>query len=161
MIDISKVSTCLWFDTQAEEAARFYTSLVPNSRITGISRYGKGAPMPEGTPLMVTFTLGGTEFMGLNGGPHFTFSEACSLVVKCGSQAEIDTLWECLTANGGKEAQCFWLKDRYGLSWQIVPSRISEWMNSADSLAAARVMAVIMASVKPDIATLERAYRGE
>ena len=155
-----KVSTCLWFDTEAEEAATLYTSLIPNSRITGISRYGKGTPMPEGTPMMVTFELDGTEFMGLNGGPHFKFTEAASLVVKCDTQAEIDRLWGALTADGGSESRCFWLKDRYGLSWQIVPARIGEWMNSSDPVAAARVMAVIMASVKPDIAALEEAYAG-
>jgi len=160
MPEVQRVSTCLWFDREAEEAARFYTSLLPNSRITGVSRYGKGAPMPEGTPLVVNFTLDGTEFMGLNGGPHFKFTEAASLVVKCDTQDEIERLWEALTGDGGKEVQCFWLKDRYGLSWQIVPARIGEWMNSADPVAASRVMAVIMAAVKPDIAALDEAYAG-
>ena len=155
-----KVSTCLWFDRQAEEAAGFYTSLVPDSRITGVSRYGKGGPMPEGTALIVTFELAGTPYMALNGGPHFTFTEAVSIVVTCDTQVEIDRLWRALTADGGAESQCFWLKDRYGLSWQIVPSQIQRWMSSEDKLAAARVMSVIMASVKPDIARLEAAFNG-
>ncbi len=119
-----KVSTCLWFDREAEDAARFYVSLLPWSRITTVSRYGKGAPMPEGTALMVVFELAGTEYMAINGGPMFTHSEAASIVVKCDTQAEIDALWSALTADGGKAQQCFWLKDRYGLSWQIVPARL-------------------------------------
>lgn len=152
------VATCLWFDRQAEEAATFYTSLIPNSRITAVSRYEKGGPMPEGTALIVSFELAGTPYMALNGGPHFTFTEAASIVVTCETQMEIDALWQALTADGGAESQCFWLKDRYGLSWQIVPSQIQRWMMSEDKVAAARVMSVIMSSVKPDIARLETAF---
>ena len=154
----AKVSTCLWFDSQAEEAAGFYTSLIPGSRITGVSRYGKGGPMPEGMALIVTFELAGTPYMALNGGPHFALTEATSIVVTCDSQAEIDRLWRELTADGGAESQCFWLKDRYGLSWQIVPSHLHAWMTSDDKVAAARVMSVVMVSVKPDIARLEAAF---
>ena len=161
MTGAQKVSTCLWFDTQAEEAAKFYVSLLPNSRITGVTHYGAGAPMPEGTPLVVSFELDGSAFMGLNGGPMFTHSEAASIAVKCDTQAEIDRLWSKLTADGGTESQCGWLKDRHGLSWQIVPSQIEKWMSDKDKEAAARVMAVIMASVKLDIAQLETAYKGK
>ena len=155
-----KVSTCLWFDTEAEEAAKLYVSLLPGSRITGISRYGKGSPMPEGTPMMVTFELAGTAYMGLNGGPHFKHSEACSIVVNCETQGEIDRLWAALLDGGGKAQRCFWLKDRFGLSWQIVPSQMGEWMNNPDPVTAARVFSVMMVQVKADIAALEAAYRG-
>lgn len=161
MARAQKVSTCLWFDREAEEAAELYTSVVPNSKITGISRYGKDSPIPEGTALMVQFDLAGTEYMALNGGPMFPHTEAASIVVKCETQDEIDGLWASLTADGGREQQCFWLKDRFGLSWQIVPSQLGEWMDSDDPVAAARVMCVVMASVKPDIAALDRAYRGD
>lgn len=161
MSKAQKVSTCLWFDTQAEEAAAFYTSLLPNSKITAISRYGAGAPMPEGMPLVVNFELDGREFMALNGGPHFKFTEASSMVVKCDTQAEIDALWSKLTADGGEESQCGWLKDKYGLSWQIIPSKIGDWISGKDKAAAARVMDVIMNSVKLDIAQLETAYKGK
>jgi predicted 3-demethylubiquinone-9 3-methyltransferase (glyoxalase superfamily) len=154
------VSTCLWFDDEAEDAAEFYVSLLPGSRITGISRYGKAGPMPEGTALIVSFELAGTPYMALNGGPHFTLSEACSIVVSCNSQNEIDSLWDRLIEAGGQESQCFWLKDHFGLSWQIVPSQLPDWMTSDDTIAAARVMGVVMQSVKPDIARLEAAYRG-
>jgi predicted 3-demethylubiquinone-9 3-methyltransferase (glyoxalase superfamily) len=156
----SKVSTCLWFDRDGEEAAKLYTSLIGGSAITHVSRYGEGSPMPAGTAMMVVFNLAGTQYMALNGGPMFTKSEACSIVVKCDTQAEVDHLWSSLTANGGSESRCFWLKDRYGLSWQIVPSKLGEWMTSSDKAAASRVFAVMMASIKPDIAALEAAFIG-
>ncbi len=159
MASAQKVSSCLWFDTQAEEAAEFYVSLIPNSRVTGVSRYGRDAPMPEGTALMVTFELDGTKFMGLNGGPLFKFSEATSMVVQCDSQAEIDRLWSALL-DGGKEQQCGWLKDRYGLSWQIVPAALGSLMQGPDPEASRRVMAALMGMVKLDIAQLEAAYEG-
>ena len=160
MASAQKVSTCLWFDAQAEAAARFYVSLLPNSRVTAISRYGKNARMPEGLALTVTFELAGTELMALNGGPHFKLTEAASLVVQCESQAEIDRLWSALLADGGKEQQCGWLKDRYGLSWQIVPAALPAMMQDADPERSERVMATVMGMVKPDIAVLEAAYRG-
>lgn len=160
MAQAQKVSTCFWFDKQAEEAASFYVSLLPNSRITSVSRYGKGAPMPEGTALMVTFELSGTGFMALNGGPHFQLSEAASLVVQCDDQAEIDRLWDALLPDGGKEQQCGWLKDRYGLSWQIVPARLRAMMNEGDAERTARVMGALMQMVKLDLPALEAAYRG-
>jgi predicted 3-demethylubiquinone-9 3-methyltransferase (glyoxalase superfamily) len=158
MASRQRVSTCFWFDTQAEEAAKFYVSLLPNSRITAVSRYGKGAPFPEGTALTVTFELAGTEFMGLNGGPHFKLTEAASLVVQCESQAEIDRLWGALLADGGKEQQCGWLKDRYGMCWQIVPARLRAMMRSGEPERTARVMAAVMQMVKLDLPALEAAY---
>jgi predicted 3-demethylubiquinone-9 3-methyltransferase (glyoxalase superfamily) len=156
-----KVSVCFWYNTEAEEAARFYVSLFEDSRITGISHYGKGGPLPEGTVLTVTFTLVGTEFMGLNGGPHHTLSEAASMVAGCEDQAEIDRLWSALLANGGKENCCGWLKDRFGLSWQIVPKGLGKMIKDADAAKAGRVMAALMTMVKLDIAKLEAAFRGE
>ncbi len=160
MASVQKVSTCLWFDTQGEDAAKFYVSLLPHSRITGLSRYGKGTRMPEGTAMMVTFELAGTPFMALNGGPHFKLTEACSLVVQCDGQAEIDRLWDVLLSDGGKEQQCGWLKDRFGLSWQIVPSALSSLMQGPDREASGRVMAALMKMVKLDVAALEAAYNG-
>ena len=156
-----KVSTCLWFDSQAEDAANFYTALFENSAIKVTSRYGKGQRMPEGLPLVVVFTLAGTDFMAINGGPMFKHSEASSTVVRCDSQAEIDRLWAALTADGGKESQCGWLKDKYGLSWQIVPARMGELMSSGDPAKSGRAMAALMQMVKIDIAKLEAAYSGE
>jgi predicted 3-demethylubiquinone-9 3-methyltransferase (glyoxalase superfamily) len=161
MAHAQKVSTCLWFNTEAEPAAQFYVSLFENSRITGLSRYGKGARMPEGTVLVVTFELAGTEFMALNGGPLFRFTEASSMVVQCDSQSEIDRLWTALIADGGKEVQCGWLKDRYGLSWQIVPSRIRDMMQNTDQAKTDRAFAAVMTMVKIDIAKLEAAYEGK
>jgi predicted 3-demethylubiquinone-9 3-methyltransferase (glyoxalase superfamily) len=155
-----KVSTCLWFNTEAEEAAKFYVSLFDKSRITAVSHYGKGTPMPEGTVMTVVFELAGTEFMALNGGPHFTFTEASSMVVMCDTQAEIDRLWGALLAGGGREQQCGWLKDRYGLSWQIVPARLRELMKDPDPAKTDRVMAALLSMVKLDIAKLEAAYKG-
>lgn len=152
------IATCLWFERNAEEAANFYTSLFENSRVTRVIRHGKDAPQPEGTALFVEFTLDGTPFQAINGGPHFKLSEAVSISVACDTQAEIDRLWTTLTANGGTETQCGWLKDRYGLSWQIVPSQMTAWM--ADPVRAARVTAAFMPMKKLDIATLEAAYRG-
>lgn len=160
MIPTQKVSTCLWFDTQAEEAANYYVSLIPGSRVTAISRYGKNARMPEGTALTVTFDLGGTEFMALNGGPYFKHSEAASIIVQCDDQDEIDRIWNRILADGGKEQECGWIKDRYGLPWQIVPARLRELMSNGDEDQKARVMGAVLSMVKLDIPTLEAAYRG-
>jgi predicted 3-demethylubiquinone-9 3-methyltransferase (glyoxalase superfamily) len=154
------ITTCLWFDRDGENAAKFYVSLFANSRIKAVSRYGKGAPLPEGTALMTVFELDGVEIMALNGGPVFKLSEAASLVVRCDTQAEIDRLWAALTADGGKESRCGWLKDRFGLSWQIVPSRLDELMSSGDAAAKQRVFAAVMGMVKFDIARLEAAAEG-
>jgi predicted 3-demethylubiquinone-9 3-methyltransferase (glyoxalase superfamily) len=150
-----RVTTCLWFDTQAEEAAKLYTSLFDDSQITAISR------KPDGQALMVEFELGGVAYQGLNGGPVFQLSEACSLSVACDSQAEIDRLWSALVAGGGEESQCGWLKDRFGLSWQIVPSGLGTMMTDPDPARVGRVAAAFMSMKKFDLAALEAAYRGD
>jgi predicted 3-demethylubiquinone-9 3-methyltransferase (glyoxalase superfamily) len=156
-----RISTCLWFDTQAEEAAEFYVSLFDNSRITAISRYGDHGPMPEGTVLTVVFELDGVEFMALNGGPHFSFSEASSMVVKCATQAEIDRVWARLLDNGGKEQQCGWIKDRYGLPWQVVPDTITELLTGPDKERSNRVMKAVHGMIKIDMTALQAAYDGK
>jgi predicted 3-demethylubiquinone-9 3-methyltransferase (glyoxalase superfamily) len=156
MKSIKKITPFLWFDGKAEEAANFYVSIFKNSKITGISRYGDVGPGPKGSVMVVTFQLDGEDFMGLNGGPQFTFSEAISMVVKCESQAEIDMFWEKLS-EGGKKSVCGWLKDKFGLSWQIVPSQIGE-MLQGDPERANRVMEAVMKMTKLDIAALQRAY---
>jgi predicted 3-demethylubiquinone-9 3-methyltransferase (glyoxalase superfamily) len=157
---MSKLHTCLWFDRNGEEAANFYVSLIPNSRITGLSRYGEGAPMPAGTALIVTFELDGAQYMALNGGSTFQQSEAVSLMVYCDDQAEVDRLWSALTADGGKESACGWLKDRFGVSWQITPRRLMEMMTSSDEVRKARAFAEMMTMRKLDIARLEAAWAG-
>jgi predicted 3-demethylubiquinone-9 3-methyltransferase (glyoxalase superfamily) len=152
-----RVSTCLWFNDDGEEAANFYISLFPNSRIISTLRYGDGAPMPKGTAMLVRFELDGTEFAALNGGPQFKLSEAASLVALCDDQAEIDRLWTRLVANGGAESMCGWLKDRFGLSWQIIPAGIDDMLN--DQKRGGRVMEAIMTMKKIDIAKLQQAYK--
>jgi len=159
MVD-RKVHTCLWFDREGEDAAKFYCSLVPNSRVTEVSRYGPGMPLPEGTAMMTMFELGGVQFGALNGGPMFKHSEAASIVVPCETQAEIDTLWSGLTADGGAESMCGWLKDRYGVSWQIVPHALEKLMAGGDKAGLQRMMAKMMTMKKLDIAQLEAAYKG-
>lgn len=159
MSESQKISTCLWYNTQAEEAANLYVSLFDNSRITNINRRPPDGPMAEGKVLTVNFELEGTEFTALNGGPNFAFTEASSMVVKCDSQEEVDRLWEALLADGGQESQCGWLKDRYGLSWQIIPRAMFRLFS--DEARAPRVMAAMMDMVKLDIAKLEAAYNGE
>jgi len=153
-----KIIPCLWFDNNAEEAANFYTSVFKDSKITSVSRYGKGAPMPEGTALTVIFELNGQEFMALNGGPEFKFSEATSLFVDCETQQEVDEYWEKLTANGGEESQCGWLKDKYGFSWQIVPNALGGLMSGPDPAKSQKVFDALMQMKKIDISTLQRAY---
>jgi len=155
---MQKIIPCLWFDHQAEEAVQYYTTTLPNSRIGEISRYGEGAPLPAGTALTVTFELEGQSYMALNGGPHFTFTPAVSFVIHCDSQAEIDRLWAAL-GEGGTYERCGWLRDRYGLSWQIVPRNIGAMMR--DSARAGRVMAQILTMDKLDMGVLQRAYDGE
>jgi predicted 3-demethylubiquinone-9 3-methyltransferase (glyoxalase superfamily) len=157
---MQKVSPFLWFDGQAEEAASFYTSLLPNSRITSVSRYGEGGPAPKGTAMSVTFELDGHEYMALNGGPHFKFTPAISLFVKCESQEEVDRYWDALIAGGGQAERCGWLKDRFGLSWQIIPSVLGQLLQDKDRAKAGRVMQAMMQMTKIDIAGLRRAYEG-
>src|SRR5437764_4390673 len=145
-----KITPFLWFDHQAEEAANFYVSLFPDSAVTGVT------PGPDGKPLVVAFRLAGVEFLALNGGPHFKFNEAVSLSIDCRSQAEVDELWEKLSA-GGSKGQCGWLKDRYGLSWQVVPAVLPELLNDPDRAKAGRVMEAVMGMTKLDIAALQAA----
>lgn len=152
----SGIATCLWYDGQAEQAAEFYTSLIPNSEIESIMR-----PDPDGPALMIEFTLDGMAFQALNGGPEFRFTEAVSVAVATKDQEETDRLWQALTSNGGAESQCGWLKDRFGLSWQIVPEILPRLIGSSDKPAAERAMRAMLTMRKIDIAALETAYRGE
>jgi len=159
---MQKVTPFLWFDDQAEEAARFYTSVfaaagAEASRIVTVARYGDGAPGPKGSVMTVKFLLAGQEFIALNGGPRFHFDEAISFVVNCETQEELDTYWEKLT-EGGTPVQCGWLKDKYGLSWQIVPTVLGEWMSDQDPERSGRVMQAMLQMVKLDIEELKRAH---
>jgi len=153
---MNSITPCLWFDTQAEEAMKYYVSVFPNSKMGHVTHYGEGMHMPKGTVLTATATLNGQDFMGLNGGPQAKFSEAVSFMVNCDTQDEIDTLWEKLTADGGKPVQCGWLTDKYGLSWQIVPSVLWDLMKDARRFD--RVMHAVMGMVKLDIKELQQAY---
>jgi predicted 3-demethylubiquinone-9 3-methyltransferase (glyoxalase superfamily) len=153
---MSRLTPCLWFDTEGEEAARFYTSVFPNSRIVDVARYGEAGPRPEGTVMVVTFELDGERFLALNGGPEFTFSEAISFQVDCGTQDEVDAFWSALS-EGGEEGPCGWLKDRYGLSWQIVPARLPELLSDPDREKAQRVMRAMLSMKKIEIEALEAA----
>jgi predicted 3-demethylubiquinone-9 3-methyltransferase (glyoxalase superfamily) len=156
---MQKITPCLWFDNQAEEAARFYTSLFKNSKITHITRYSEAGPGVPGSVMVVNFQLDGQEFIALNGGPVFHFTEAISLSVDCESQAEVDELWDKLT-EGGEESQCGWLKDRYGLSWQIVPREFMELMSDKDPVRVKRVTEAMFQMKKLDIAKARQAYEG-
>jgi predicted 3-demethylubiquinone-9 3-methyltransferase (glyoxalase superfamily) len=151
---MEKLTTCLWFDGNAEEAVDFYTSIFEDSKITHVSRYGEAGPGPKGKVMVVAFELNGQSFIALNGGPQFKFTPAMSLVVNCETQAAINHYWDGLVA-GGAPQQCGWLTDKYGLSWQIVPAKIGEWMK--DAAKGQRVMAAVMKMVKLDIAELQRA----
>jgi predicted 3-demethylubiquinone-9 3-methyltransferase (glyoxalase superfamily) len=157
---MSKVSPCLWFDGEAEEAARFYVSLLPNSRINRVQKNVMDSPAGKaGTVLVVEFTLAGQTFMALNGGMRFEYTHAISLKIDCADQAEVDRLWDAMS-DGGKVEQCGWLKDRYGVSWQIVPTVLPVLLGDPDPAKAQRVMQAMLQMVKLDIAGLERAYRG-
>ncbi|HZB78230.1 MAG TPA: VOC family protein [Actinomycetota bacterium] len=149
---------CLWFDGKAEEAAKFYTSLLPDSRVDKIWRSPADTPSgPAGMVLTVDFTLNGQQFQGLNGGPDFSFNEAVSFVIECEDQAEVDRLWDALTANGGEPGPCGWLKDRFGLSWQIVPRQLNELVGDPDPERARRAMEAMLKMGKIDVAELQRA----
>jgi len=158
---MQKVTPCLWFNNQAEEAAKFYASIFKSSKIGDMTRYGEaGAKVsgrPKGSVMTVTFEIEGQEFVALNGGPHFTFSEAISLMVRCETQKEIDEMWEKLS-QGGEKGQCGWLKDKYGLSWQIVSLVWDEMLRDKDVAKSERVMKAILQMTKPDIKTLKQAY---
>lgn len=154
-----KITPCLWFEGNAAEAVEFYTSVFKNSRKGKTSHYGEGAPLPKGTVLTQSFELDGQEFLALNGGPEFKFTEAVSFMVNCNSQEEIDYFWEKLS-DGGATIECGWLKDKFGLAWQIVPANISELINDEDPDRSTRVLQAVWKMKKLDIATLERAYEG-
>ena len=154
----NKITPCLWFDNNLEDAVQFYTSIFRNSRVIEMSRYGEGAPFPAGTVMAATFELEGEEFQALNGGPVFKFTEAISFFVKCDTQEEIDELWEKLTADGGQESRCGWLKDKIGLSWQIVPPMLGEMFRDQDRQRASRVMMAMLKMGKIDIRKLQEAY---
>ena len=155
------ITPFLWFDKQAEEAAQFYVSIFKNSKILHVSRYGDAGPGPKGSVMVVNFQLAGQEFTALNGGPLFKFSEAFSFVVNCENQQEVDEYWSKLTSGGGQESQCGWLKDKFGFSWQIVPTALGKLMSDTDPQKANRVMEALLKMKKLDIATLEAAARGE
>ena len=161
---MNRISPCLWFNTEAEEAARFYTRIFKNSRILEIARYTKAGQEThggqEGAVMTVAFELDGSTFVALNGGPHFTFTEAISLQIDCKDQQEVDYYWEKLLEGGGKPVQCGWLKDRYGLSWQVVPSALKDMLLDKDSAKTSRVMESMLKMVKLDLATLKKAYTG-
>jgi len=157
MSDTQKITTFLWFDGKAEEAANHYTSIFKNSKILSVSRYGEAGPGPKGTAMTVLFQLEGQQFIALNGGPQFKFTEAISLLVNCETQREVDELWSKLSG-GGAEGPCGWLKDKFGLSWQIVPSALPRMLQDRDPEKAKRVMEAMLQMKKIDIAGLERAY---
>ncbi len=154
---MQKIVPCLWFDGNAEEAIGFYASIFKNSKVVDVSYYGEGAPFPAGTVLAATFQLEGQEFMAINGGPEFPFTEAVSLYVKCKDQEEVDELWEKLL-QGGEESQCGWLKDKYGLSWQIIPTILGELLGDKDAARAQRVMQAMLKMKKIEIKELQEAY---
>ena len=153
---MQKITPSLWFDTEAEEAARFYTSKFKDSKILAVTHYGEAGPRPEGMVMTVTFELAGQQFVALNGGPEFSFTEAVSLQVNCETQEEIDTFWAGLS-EGGEEGPCGWLKDRFGLSWQIVPTILDELISDPDTAKGQRAMAAMLQMRKLDIAALQRA----
>ena len=158
---MSKITPCMWFDGKAEKAARFYTSLLPDSRIDAVNRAHTDYPAGRaGDVLTVEFTLNGQPFLGLNGGPGFGFTQAVSFIINCDDQAEVDQLWEALLSDGGAPVACGWLRDRYGLSWQITPKLLLEFMKDPDRERAQRVMQAMMTMIKIDIAGIRRAYDG-
>jgi predicted 3-demethylubiquinone-9 3-methyltransferase (glyoxalase superfamily) len=160
MAETLKIRPMLWFDGKAEEAARFYVSLLPGSEVLEITRFGEVGPGPKGSVMTVAFRLGDQEYVALNGGPQFKFSEAISLAIEVQTQEEIDRLWSGLTAGGGQEGVCGWLKDRYGLSWQVVPSALIQAVGGSDQKKADRVMAAVMDMKKINLARIEAAARG-
>ncbi|MFC5401352.1 VOC family protein [Cohnella soli] len=154
----NKITPFLWFDNNAEEAINFYSSIFKNAKTTHVSRYGEGGPFPKGTLMTATFELEGQTFMALNAGPHFKFNEAVSFFVNCTTQEEVDELWEKLTADGGEPGRCGWLKDKFGLSWQIIPTALGELMGDKDPVKAANVAQAMMQMNKIDIQGLKQAY---
>jgi predicted 3-demethylubiquinone-9 3-methyltransferase (glyoxalase superfamily) len=158
---MSRIAPCLWFDGEAEEAANFYVSLLPNSKIDTVQKNMVDSPGGKaGSVLVVTFTLAGQSFMALNGGKRFEYTHAVSFKIDCEDQAEVDRLWEALTANGGQAEACGWLRDRYGLHWQIVPTALLKYVGGQNHEGAARAMQAVLGMVKLDIAAIKRAYEG-
>lgn len=162
---MQKIVPNLWFDSQAEEAANFYVSLFKNAKIGRTARYGEEAAkvsgMPAGSVMTVEFTLEGQDFIAINGGPQFKFTEAVSFLIYCDTQEEIDMFWGKLTADGGEESVCGWLKDKYGLSWQVAPRMLDDWIQDENQEKAERAMAAMLKMKKLDIAELKRAYEGK
>ncbi|PYC67639.1 hypothetical protein C7C46_30085 [Streptomyces tateyamensis] len=156
----SPLAVCLWFDGQAEEAAQFYVSVFPDGRLGRTARYNEAGPGPEGSVMAVEFEVNGLQFTGLNGGPQFTFSEAISIQIPCADQAEVDYYWDKLT-EGGEEGPCGWLKDRFGVSWQVFPAELIALNSDPDPVKAARTMRAMMQMGKLDLAALRRAHAGE
>ena len=156
---MQKLTPCLWFDTEGEDAANFYTSVFPNSKIRDIARYGSAGPRPEGTVMTVSFELDGQEFVALNGGPDFKFNEAVSFQVSCKDQEEVDAYWSKLS-EGGEEGPCGWLKDKFGLSWQIIPKQLGEMLGDKDPAKAKRALDAMLQMRKIDIKAIERARDG-
>jgi predicted 3-demethylubiquinone-9 3-methyltransferase (glyoxalase superfamily) len=154
---MQKITPYLWFDSQAEEAAAHYTSIFKNSRVVDVHRIGAGGPLPEGTAVTVTFEIDGQQFVALNGGPQFAFTEAISLYVSCRDQDEVDELWDRLS-DGGEPGRCGWLKDRYGVSWQVIPTALGELMSDTDPAKAGRVMQAMLGMTKIDVQGLRDAY---
>lgn len=154
---MQKITPCLWFDGHIDEAAKFYTSVFPEAKVKERSEYGDNTPMPKGTPLTIIFEIAGQEFMLLNGGPIFKLNEAVSFSVSCKDQKEVDHYWQKLTADGGKESMCGWLKDKYGVSWQIVPDALVHYLKDKDRAKANRVMQAMLQMRKIDVAELDRA----
>ena len=158
---MSKITPCLWFDKNAEEAARYYEAVFPNSRIDRVTRSPSDYPAGSaGDVITVEFSVGGQPFMGLNGGPYFKFTEAVSFIIQCADQAEVDRIWDAILDNGGQPSACGWIKDRWGLAWQVTPPRLLEMIGSDDRDAAERAMKAMMEMVKIDLPTIEAAYRG-
>ncbi len=157
---MQKITPFLWFDNNAEEAVNFYTSIFKDSKITNMSRYSEAGPGPAGSVMVANFTLNGQEFMAINGGPVYKFTEAISFVINCENQEELDHYWEKLTADGGSPVQCGWLKDKFGLAWQVVPTAIGKLM-SGDPSRSAKVAKALYKMIKIDIAELQKAYDGE
>ena len=156
---MQKITPFLWFDDKAEEAMNFYISIFRNSKVLNVSRYGEAGPGAKGSVMTATFQLDGLQLTALNGGPHFTFTEAISLSVNCETQQEVDELWEKLS-EGGEKGRCGWLKDQYGLSWQVNPSILGEMLQDEDAVRANRVMQAMLQMDKIDIETLKQAYEG-
>jgi predicted 3-demethylubiquinone-9 3-methyltransferase (glyoxalase superfamily) len=157
---MQKITPFLWFNGNAEEAMNFYVSVIPNSKIIGLTRVGEAGPGPKGSVLTANFQLNGVEFVALNGGPQFKFTEAVSFVINCETQEEVDRFWEKLS-EGGKKGECGWLKDKYGLSWQITPVQMMQMLNDKDQQKAGRAMSAMMKMQKLDLNELKRAFEGK